>query len=97
MPVDEGVLELYALAKYSFAFRRMSCSIFTRASAAHNRLISICWALTTLRSAPLSLTCRPALTQLNRVCYAAPNDLAAAAMLCPPVKSRTASCLNSSV
>ena len=40
---------------------------------------------------------RSALTQLNSVCSTTPSVLAAAAMLCPPCTSRTASCLNSSV
>jgi len=35
--------------------------------SARNRLISICSALTALRSARTSLPCRCALTQLNRV------------------------------
>ena len=96
MPLDEGVLQLCAFAKYAVAFPRMSRSIFTRASSARSRLISICSALTTLLSAPLSLPERSALTQLNSVCSAMPSDLAAAAMLYPPATSRTAS-LNSSV
>ena len=53
--VDEGVLQLCAFAKYAVAFPRMSRSILTRASSARSRLISICSALTTLLSAPLSL------------------------------------------
>jgi len=95
--VDEGVLQLRTFAKYAVAFPRMSRSILTRASSALSRLISICSALTTLLSAPLSLPSRSALTQLNSVCSTTPSDLAAAAMLWPPVTSRTASCLNSSV
>ncbi len=43
----------------------MSRSIFTRASSARSRLISICSALTGLLSTPLSLPWRWALTQLN--------------------------------
>jgi len=99
MAIDEGVLQLCAFAKYGVAFPRMSRYIFTRASSARSRLISICSALTTLLllSAPWTLPCRLALTQLNSVCSTTPNDLAAAAMLCPPSTSRTASCRNSSV
>jgi hypothetical protein len=75
----------------------MSRSIFTRASSARSRLISICSALTSLLSAPVSLPARCALTQLNSVWSTTPNVRAAAAMLWPPWTSRTASCLNSSV
>ena len=48
MPValDEGVLQIDPLAMYAFAFLRMSRSIFTRASSARSRLISICSVLT---------------------------------------------------
>ncbi|OGB69074.1 MAG: hypothetical protein A2486_04720 [Burkholderiales bacterium RIFOXYC12_FULL_65_23] len=70
----------------------MSRSIFTRASSARSRLISICSALTGLLSAPLSQPSRCALTQLNSVCSASPRLRAAAAMLCPDSTSRTASC-----
>ena len=55
VPLDEGVLQLCTFAKYAVAFPRMSRSIFTRASSARSRLISICSALTTLLPAPLSL------------------------------------------
>src|SRR5438105_4345068 len=95
--LDEGVLHFEPFAKYAVAFPRMSRSIFTRASSALSRLISICSALTGLLSAPLSLPCRCAFTQLCSVCSTTPNVLAAAAMLWPPSTSRTASCLNSSV
>jgi len=53
--LDEGVLHFDAFAKYAVAFPRMSRSIFTRASSARSRLISICSALTGLLSAPVSL------------------------------------------
>jgi hypothetical protein len=46
--LDEGVLHFAAFAKYAVAFPRMSRSIFTRASSARSRLISICSALTRL-------------------------------------------------
>src|SRR5665213_508784 len=75
----------------------MSRSILTRASSARSRLISICSALTTLLSAPVSLPARCALTQLNSVWSTTPNVRAAAAMLWPPSTRRTPSCLNSSV
>ena len=53
--LDEGVLQVNPFAKYAVAFPRMSRSIFTRASSARKRLISICSALTfALLSAPLS-------------------------------------------
>jgi len=68
-----------------------------RACSARSRLIPICSALTTLLSAPLGLPSRCALTQLNSVCSTTLSDLAAAAMLCPPSTSLTASRLNSSV
>ena len=55
--LDEGVLQIDPLAKYAVAFPKMSRSIFTRANAARNRLISICSALTgALLSAPVSLS-----------------------------------------
>ena len=44
--LNEGVLQIDPLAKYAVAFPRMSRSIFTRASSALSRLISICSALT---------------------------------------------------
>ena len=75
----------------------MSRSIFTRASSARSRLISICSALTGLLSAPLSLPSLLALTQLNSVCSTTPSVRAAAAMLWPASTNRTASRLNSSV
>jgi hypothetical protein len=62
----------------------MSRSIFTRASSARSRLISICSALTSSLSAPVSLPARCALTQLNSVWSTTPNVRAAAAMLWPP-------------
>ncbi len=65
--LDEGVLHFAAFAKYAVAFPRMSRSIFTRASSARSRLISICLALTALLSTPVSLPVRWALTQLNNV------------------------------
>ena len=43
--LDEGVLQIDPLAKYAVAFSKMSRSIFTRASSARSRLISICSAL----------------------------------------------------
>ena len=67
MGLDEGVLQIDPLAKYAVAFPRMSRSIFTRANSARSRLISICSALTGLLSAPVSLPCLRALTQLNSV------------------------------
>src|SRR6218665_792140 len=71
--VNEGVLQLCAFAKYAVAFTKMSCCIFSRASSARSRLISICSALTTLLSAPVSLPRRSALTQLNSVCSTTPS------------------------
>ena len=44
--MDKGVLQLWPLAKYAVAFPKISRSIFTRASSALSRLISICSALT---------------------------------------------------
>src|SRR6218665_3722 len=82
--VNEGVLQLCAFAKYAVAFPRMSRSIFTRASSARSRLISICSALTALLSAPVSLPRRSALTQLNSVCSTTPSVLAVVTMLWPP-------------
>ena len=46
--LDEGVLQIDPLAKYAVAFAKISRSIFTRASSARSRLISICSALTGL-------------------------------------------------
>jgi hypothetical protein len=96
--LNEGVLQIDPLAKYAVAFPRMPGSIFTRASSARSRLISICSALTgALLSAPVSLPWRCALTQLNSVWSNYPSVLATAAILCPPSTNLTASCLNSSV
>ena len=67
MALDEGVLQIDPLAMYAVAFPRMSLSIFTRANSARSRLISVCSALTGLLSAPVSLPCLRALTQLNSV------------------------------
>ena len=64
---NEGVLQLCAFAKYAVAFPRMSRSIFTRANSTRSRLISICSALMTFVSTPLSWPSRSALTQLNSV------------------------------
>jgi len=60
--LHEGVLHRCAFAKYAVAFSRMSRYIFTGASSARSRLISLCSALTTLLSAPMSLPSRCALT-----------------------------------
>src|SRR6516164_8990863 len=46
MAFDEGILHFWPLAKYAVAFPRMSRSIFTRASSARKRLISICSGVT---------------------------------------------------
>lgn len=54
MTPDEGVLHFAALAKYAVDFPRISRSIFTRASSARSRAVSICSAFTGLLSAPLS-------------------------------------------
>jgi hypothetical protein len=62
----------------------MSRSIFTRASSARSRLISICSALTTLLSALLSWPARYAPTELSNVCSTTPSGLAGAATLCLP-------------
>ena len=99
MPValDEGILQIDPFAKYAIAFPRMPGSIFTRASSARSRLISICSALTGLLSTPLSLPRRYALIQLNSVWSTTPSVRAAAAMVWPLFTRRTASCLNSSV
>src|SRR5208282_4336602 len=61
---NQGVLHFCPLAKYAIAFPRMSRSIFTRASSARKRLISICSAVTDLPPAPFNSPCRCALTQL---------------------------------
>src|SRR6266568_2306873 len=54
VPLDPGVLHSDSFAKYAVAFFRMSRSIFTRASSARNRLISICSGLTGLAAVPFS-------------------------------------------
>ncbi len=51
---NQGVLHFCPLAKYAIAFPRMSRSIFTRASSARQRLISICSAVTDLPPAPFN-------------------------------------------
>jgi hypothetical protein len=95
--LDEGVLHFAAFAKYAVAFPRMSRSIFTRASSARSRLISICSALTALLSTPVSLPCSMGLDPVEQRLVHHAQRRAAAAMLWPPSTSRTASCLNSSV
>jgi hypothetical protein len=50
---NQGVLHFCPLAKYAIAFPKMSRSIFTRASSARKRLISICSAVTDLPASPL--------------------------------------------
>ena len=80
--LDEGIFQIDPFEKYAVAFPRISRSIFTRANSVHNRLISICSALTfTLLSAPWSLPWRCALTQLQSVWSTTPSVRAAAAML----------------
>jgi hypothetical protein len=71
----------YQVLVIAVAFPKMSRPIFTRASTAYSRRISICSALTGLQSAPLSLPSFLALTQLNSVWSTTPSVLAAAAML----------------
>jgi len=61
--LNEGVLHFAAFAKYAVAFPKMSRSIFTRANPARSRLISICSALTTFLSIPVSLPARLGLVQ----------------------------------
>src|SRR3546814_8209411 len=73
MPLDKGVLHFAPFAKYAVAFPRMSRSIFTRASSARSRAISICSALTGLLSAPVSWPRRLALTPLKSVCSTRPR------------------------
>src|SRR3974377_2158820 len=98
MTLDEGILHFWPLAKYAVAFPRMSRSIFTRASSARKRLISICSAVTpALPLTSFSLPSRLAFTQLDRVCSTTPRLRAASATLSPDSTRRTASCLNSSV
>src|SRR6516162_5161078 len=46
MAFNKGVFHFWPFAKYAVAFPRMSRSIFTRASSARKRLISICSAVT---------------------------------------------------
>ena len=93
VPPNEGVLHFWPFAKYAVAFPKISRSIFTLANSARRRLISICSALTGLLSAPKSLPCRCALTELNSVCSTTPSVLAAAAILSLSCASLSASCL----
>src|SRR5215469_2030079 len=98
MAFDEGILHFWPFAKYAVAFPRMSRSIFTRASSARKRLISICSGVTPALPLPsFSFPARFALTQFDSVCSTTPRLRAASAMLCPDSTSRTASSLNSSV
>ena len=97
MLLNEGALEIDPLAKYAVAFSKISRSIFTRASSALSRLISICSALTGLLSAPVSLPLRWALIQLNSIRLTTPSARATAAMLWPLSTWHAVSCLNSSV
>ena len=94
---DEGVLHFAPFAKYAVAFPRMSRSIFTRASSARSRLISICSALTALAVSALQLALPVRLDPVEQRLLHHPQAAAAAAMLWPDSTSRTASCLNSSV
>jgi len=69
MAFDEGILHFWPFAKYAVAFPSMSRSIFTRASSARRRLISICSAITpALPLTSFSLPSRCALTQFDSVC-----------------------------
>ena len=86
-----------SFAKCAVAFPGMSRSIFTRASTARRRAISICSALTGLAPGPVSRPSRSALIQLCNVCSAIPKIFDTALRLCPPLTMRTASSLNSSV
>jgi hypothetical protein len=98
MTLDEGLLHFWPFAKYAVALPRMSRSIFTRASSARKRLISICSAVTpALSLTTFNVPALCALTQFQSVRSTTPKLRAAAAMLWPDSTSRTASCLNSSV
>src|SRR5215469_12890593 len=98
MAFDEGILHFWPFAKYAVAFPRMSRSIFTRASSARKRLISICSGVTPALPLPsFSFPARFALTQFDSVCSTTPRLRAASAILCPDSTSRTASSLNSCV
>jgi len=54
MAFNKGVSHFWPFANYAVAFPRMSRSIFTRASSARRRLISICSAVTLPCRRPLS-------------------------------------------
>ena len=69
-------------AKYAVAFFKMSRCILTRASSALKRASSICFALTGLAPAPVSLPFAASLTQFSRVCFGMPNTLAVAEQAC---------------
>src|SRR5215813_1020527 len=98
MAFDAGILHFWPFAKNAVAFPTMSRSIFTRASSARKRLISICSGVTpVLLPTSFSFPARFALTQFDSVCSTTPRLRAASAMLCPDSTSRTASSLNSSV
>ena len=81
MAFNGGILHFWPFAKNAVAFPRMSRSIFTRASSARSRLISICSAVTSLRRlVSSSFPARCAFTQFGRLklyfvykhaCYAA--------------------------
>ena len=64
VPLDPGVLHPRSFAKYAVAFPGMSRSIFTRASSARSRAISICSGLTGFVPAPISRPSLSALIQL---------------------------------
>src|SRR5215469_3755631 len=98
MAFHEGILHFWPFAKYAVASPRISRSIFTRASSARKRLISICSGVTPALPLPsFSFPAGFALTQFDSVCSTTPTLRAASAMLCPDSTSRTASSLNSSV
>lgn len=73
MSFDSRALHTALFAKYAVAFRWISRSIFTWASSARNRAISICSADTCL-PAPLSLPASSALIHVFNVCVLMPES-----------------------
>lgn len=96
MSFDPCVLHTDPFAKYAAAFPRVSCSIFTRASAARSGAISICSADTYL-PAPSSFPVSSVLIHAFSIYVLMTGIFAVAASLWPLRTMHTAPILNSSM
>src|SRR5947207_1154173 len=98
MVFNKRVLHSDSLAKYAAAFFMISISIFSRASSARSREISICSGVIGLPlAASPSLPAACAFTQLRTDCSVTPISRATLRTASPLRTRRNASSLNSSV